>query len=52
MKVIKYQMLQGDKPCNVTIDYNEENLEIAKNEAINGEYTVEETDTTISDGVL
>ena len=42
MKVIKYQMLQGDDVCDVSIDYNEANLAIAEKEAFNGEYTIED----------
>ena len=42
MKIIKYQMQQNDALLNVTIDYNETNLEIAKKEAYNGEYVIED----------
>lgn len=42
MKIIKYKVLQGEAPCEVAIGYSETNLEIAKREAFNGEYTVED----------
>lgn len=54
MKKIKYQMLQTvvldgvDQPkseeymSSVTIPYSEENEEIAKSEAYNGEYTIDD----------
>lgn len=42
MKVIRYKMQQGEEFCNVEIDYNEANLSIAKKEAFNGEYTIED----------
>lgn len=42
MKVIKYKMQQGKELCDVEIGYNEANLEVAKKEAFNGEYTIED----------
>lgn len=42
MKIIKYEMNQGDTLIAVSIGYNETNLEIAKKEAFNGEYTIED----------
>ncbi len=42
MKVIKYQMRQGAELCDVVIGYNETNLGIAKKEAYNGEYLLED----------
>lgn len=42
MRIIKYQMKQNDALLSVTIDYNETNLEIAKKEAYNGVYTIED----------
>lgn len=42
MKIIKYQMQQGDGVVDVEINYNETNLEIAKKEAYNGEYVIED----------
>lgn len=40
MKMIKYQMQQGDGLCDAMIGYNEINLAIAKKEAYNGEYVI------------
>ena len=45
MKVIKYKIKQHDLLLDAVIGYNEKNLETAKKEAYNGEYTiVEETE--------
>lgn len=44
MKVIKYKLEQTDTLVDVLIGYNETNLEIAKKEAFNGDYTIEEQD--------
>lgn len=45
MKTIKYKIKQYDTLLDVAIGYNETNLETAKKEAFNGEYTiVEETE--------
>lgn len=50
-KVIKYKFLSGDASTasgnenallDVTMDWNEVNEEIARSEAYNGEYTIEE----------
>lgn len=42
MKVIKYKMQSGEELLDVTIGYNDASLEIAKAEAYNGEYTIED----------
>ena len=42
MKIIRYEMKQGETFIPVSIDYNKTNLEIAKKEAFNGEYTIED----------
>lgn len=43
MKVIKYRIEQsGGSLLETTIGYNESSLEIAKAEAYNGEYTIED----------
>lgn len=42
MKIINYKMEQGEGFCDVSIGYNDTNLEIAKKEAFNGEYTIED----------
>lgn len=42
MKVIEYKMKQSDTLIDVSIGYNETDLEIAKKEAFNGEYTIED----------
>ena len=42
MKVIKYKLQQVDGLVDVSIEYNETNLEIAKREALNGECTIED----------
>ena len=42
MKIIKYKMQSGEDLLDVTIGYNEPSLEIAKAEAYNGEYTIED----------
>ena len=42
MKTINYKMEQGEGFADVSIGYNETNLEIAKKEAFNGEYTIED----------
>ena len=58
MKWIKYQILQssvGGESLSIIkkIEYNETNLVIAQNEAIGGNYTIEEDSSQISsDGVL
>ena len=44
MKIIEYQMEQVGGIVDVTIDFNETNLEIAKKEAYNGVYTIKEVD--------
>lgn len=42
MKTINYKMEQGEGFCDVSIGFNDTNLEIAKKEAFNGEYTIED----------
>lgn len=42
MKVIFYKIEQNGTLLDVSITYNETNLEIAKKEAHNGEYTIED----------
>lgn len=42
MKVIKYKMKQSDTLIDVSIGYNDINLGIAKKEAHNGEYIIED----------
>jgi hypothetical protein len=42
MKIIKYKMQSGDELIEVTLGYNETSVEIAKAEAYNGEYTIED----------
>lgn len=42
MKFINYEMKQNEELLPVSIGYNETNLEIAKKEAYNGEYTIED----------
>ena len=41
MKVIKYKLEQVDTLVDVLMEFNETNLEIAKKEAFNGDYTIE-----------
>ena len=42
MKVIKYKLKSGASMLDVIMDYSEANEEIAKREAYNGEYTIED----------
>ncbi len=42
MKVIEYAYVCGTKTLQVRISYSEENLQIAKREAVDGVYTVRE----------
>ena len=44
MRVIKYKIKQEESFADVIIDYNETNLEIAKKEAFNGEYSIEDVE--------
>lgn len=42
MTVIEYMRQCGEYTVQVMISYNEKNLQVAKNEAIDGAYTVKE----------
>jgi hypothetical protein len=42
MKKLKYQIKCGDSIYDVVMDYSEANEEIAKREAYNGKYSIEE----------
>lgn len=44
MRFIRYKMEQNGKLLDVAIGYNETNLGIAKAEAYNGQYIIEEDD--------
>ena len=41
-KIIEYYMGKKDSGLKVQIDYNEINLDIARREAMNGEYDIKE----------
>ncbi len=42
MKILKYLKQAGDELYQVAMSYNEANEEIAKSEAYNGEYTIDD----------
>ena len=42
MKKICYQILMGEDLYQKAIEYNEDNLALAQEEAYNGEYTIED----------
>lgn len=42
MTVIEYMRVCGTKTVQVRISYTQQNLEIAKQEAVGGEYTLKE----------